>query len=232
MVDDAQWLDRASAHVLAFVARHVGAAPVALVFAVRQPGGEQDLTGLPELLVGGLADGDARALLDSVVIGPLDKRVRDRIVAETRGNPQALLEWPRRLIPGELAGGFGLPGAVTPTSRIEEGFLARFESLPESTRLLLVAAAADPTGDPVLLWRGGRPARRQGRSRGAGDRRRADRVPRAGAVLPSACPGRGLLGGVAAATSARPPRPCGRHRPGRRSRSPCLASRARRTRTG
>jgi DNA-binding CsgD family transcriptional regulator len=153
VVDDTQWLDQASAHVLAFVARHLGTAPVALVFAVRQPGGEQDLTGLPELLVGGLADGDARALLDSVVIGPLDERVRDRIMAETRGNPQALLEWPRRLIPGELAGGFGLPGAVAPTGRIEEGILARFESLPESTRLLLVAAAADPTGDPVLVWR-------------------------------------------------------------------------------
>jgi DNA-binding CsgD family transcriptional regulator/tetratricopeptide (TPR) repeat protein len=153
VVDDTQWLDLTSARVLAFVARHLAAAPVAMVFAVRQPGGEQDLTGLPELLVGGLADGDARALLDSVVIGPLDERVRDRIVAETRGNPQALLEWSRRLIPGELAGGFGLPSAVAPTGRIEEGILARFASLPESTRLLLVTAAADPTGDPVLVWR-------------------------------------------------------------------------------
>jgi tetratricopeptide (TPR) repeat protein len=153
VVDDAQWLDLASARVLAFAARHLAAAPVGMVFAVRQPGGEQHLTGLPELLVGGLADGDARALLDSVVIGPLDERVRDRIVAETRGNPQALLEWPRSLIPGELAGGFGLPGALAPTGRIEEAVLTRFESLPESTRLLLVAAAADPTGDPVLVWR-------------------------------------------------------------------------------
>jgi DNA-binding CsgD family transcriptional regulator len=153
VVDDTQWLDLASARVLAFVARHLAAAPVAMVFAVRQPSGEQDLTGLSEVLVGGLADGDARALLDSVVIGPLDERVRDRIVAETRGNPQALLEWPCRLIPGELAGGFGLPGAVAPTGRIEEGVLARFEGLPEPTRLLLVAAAADPTGDPVLVWR-------------------------------------------------------------------------------
>ena len=109
MVDDAQWLDRASARALAFVARHLAAAPVALVFAMRQPGGEQDLTGLRELQVDGLADGDARALLDSVVIGPLDEQVRHRIVAETRGNPQALLEWPRTLIPGELARGFGCP---------------------------------------------------------------------------------------------------------------------------
>ena len=153
VVDDTQWLDLASVRVLAFVARHLAAAPVALVFALRQPGGEQDLSGLPEVLVGGLADGDARALLASVVIGPLDERVRDRIVAETRGNPQALLQWPRRLMPGELAGGFGLPGAVAPTGRIEQCFRRRFESLPESTRLLLVAAAADPTGDPVLVWR-------------------------------------------------------------------------------
>ncbi len=154
VVDDAQWLDRASTRALAFVARHLAAAPAALVFAVRQPGGgEQDLTGLPEVQVGGLADGDARALLDSVVIGPLDEQVRDRIVAETRGNPQALLEWPRRLIPGELAGGFGLPVAVAPlTGRIEKGFLKRFESLPEPARVLLVAAAAEPTGDPVVLW--------------------------------------------------------------------------------
>ena len=153
VVDDAQWLDRASARALAFVARHLAAAPVALVFAMCQPGGGQDLTGLPEVQVGGLADGDARALLDSVVIGPMDERVRDRIVAETRGNPQALLELPGRLIPGELAGGFGLPGAVASlTSRVEEGFLRRFEPLPEATRLLLVAAAAEPTGDPVVLW--------------------------------------------------------------------------------
>jgi DNA-binding CsgD family transcriptional regulator len=153
VVDDAQWLDRASVRALAFVARHLTAAPVALVFAARQPGGVQDLTGLPEVQVGGLADGDARALLDSVVIGPLDEQVRDRIVAETRGNPQALLEWPRRLIPGELAGGFGLPAAMAPlTGRIEEGFLNRFESLPEPTRVLLVAAAAEPTGDPAVLW--------------------------------------------------------------------------------
>jgi DNA-binding CsgD family transcriptional regulator len=153
VVDDAQWLDRASAQALAFVARHLAAAPVALVFATGQCGGEQDMTGLPELLVGGLADGDARALLDSVVIGPLDERVRDRIVAEARGNPRALLEWPGRLIPEELAGGFGLPGAVVPTRRIEERFLRRFANLPEPAQLLLVAAAAEPTGDPVLLWK-------------------------------------------------------------------------------
>jgi DNA-binding CsgD family transcriptional regulator len=153
VVDDAQWLDPTSARALAFVARHLAAEPVGLVFAMRPSGGEQDLTGLPEVLVGGLADGDARALLDSIVVGPLDQRVRDRIVAETRGNPQALLEWPRHLTPGELAGGFGLPGAAVPPGRIEDGLLGRFESLPKQTRLLLVAAAAEPTGDPVLVWR-------------------------------------------------------------------------------
>jgi DNA-binding CsgD family transcriptional regulator len=153
VVDDAQWLDQASARALAFVARHLAAGPVGLVFAMRPPEGEQDLTGLAEVRIGALADGDARALLESVVIGPLDQRVRDRVVAETRGNPQALLEWPRRLTPGELAGGFGPPGAVAPPGSIGEGFLSRFESLPEQARLLLVAAAAEPTGDPLLVWR-------------------------------------------------------------------------------
>jgi len=153
VVDDAHWLDQASARALAFVARHLAAGPVGLVFAMRPPEGVQDLTGLSEVRIGALADGDARALLDSVVIGPLDQRVRDRVVAETKGNPQALLEWPRRLTPGELAGGFGLPGAVAPPGSIGEGFLRRFESLPEQTRLLLVAAAAEPTGDPLLVWR-------------------------------------------------------------------------------
>ena len=109
VVDDAHWLDRASAQALAFVARHLAAKPAAVVFAY-ESGGEQDLTGLAELVVGGLADGDARALLESAVAGPLDERVRDRIVAETRGNPLALLELPRGLTPAELAGGFGLPG--------------------------------------------------------------------------------------------------------------------------
>ena len=111
VIDDAQWLDQASAQALAFVARHLAAAPVAVVFALRQPGDEQDLSGLAELAVGGLADGAARALLDAAVTGPLDERVCDRIVAETRGNPLALLELARGLTPGELAGGFGLPDA-------------------------------------------------------------------------------------------------------------------------
>src|SRR6266436_6483611 len=113
VVDDAQWLDRASALVLAFVARRLLAEPVALVFATREPG--EELRGLPELPVGGLDEGDARELLGSVIGGPLDERVRDRIVAETRGNPLALLELPRGLSPAQLALGFG-HGEMLPLS--------------------------------------------------------------------------------------------------------------------
>jgi DNA-binding CsgD family transcriptional regulator len=156
LVDDAQWLDGASAQVLAFVARRLGAESVALVFAARVPAG--DLAGLPELVVGGLHEQDARALLDSVLTGPLDARVRDQLVAETRGNPLALLELPRGLAVAELAGGFGLPGALPLPERIEESFRRRVDALPDQARRLLLLAAAEPTGDPALLWRAaGRP---------------------------------------------------------------------------
>jgi DNA-binding CsgD family transcriptional regulator len=153
IVDDAQWLDRASAQALAFVARRLAAEPVAVVFAVRQSGDEQYLTGLAELAVGGLAESDARALLDSVVTGPLDERVRDRVVAETRGNPRALLELAHGLTPEELAGGFGSPGAAVMPVRIEKGFRRRLAPLSQATRLLLLVAAAEPVADPVLVWR-------------------------------------------------------------------------------
>ena len=149
VVDDAQWLDRASAQVLAFVARRLGAESVGLVFGTRVAGGE--LAGLPELAVGGLAERDARALLDAVLPGPVDARVREQIVAETRGNPLALLELPRGLTAAELAGGFGLPGALA--GRIEDSFRQRVDALPAQARRLLLLAAADPTGDPVLVWR-------------------------------------------------------------------------------
>ena len=122
IVDDAQWLDVASAQALAFVARRVGAESVGLVFAVREPGGERHLEGLPELVVGGLDDRDAQQLLATVVAGPLDERVRDRIVAETRGNPLALLELPRGWTPPELAGGFGLSDPPALSGRIEQSF--------------------------------------------------------------------------------------------------------------
>jgi DNA-binding CsgD family transcriptional regulator len=153
VIDDAQWLDLVSAHTLSFVARRLLAERVALVFAVREPSEGFELAGLPELVVQGLPDGDARALLDSVIVGPVDERVRHRIVAETRGNPLALLELPRGLTPVELAGGFGLPDSLPLASRIERGFLRRLEALPVDTRRLLLAAAADPVGDATLLWR-------------------------------------------------------------------------------
>jgi hypothetical protein len=151
LVDDEQWLDRASVQALGFVARRLAAEPVGLVFAARIAGAE--LAGLPELAVEGLGEEDARALLDSVLTGPLDARVRDLIVAETRGNPLALLELPRGLALGKLAGGFGLPGAVSLPGRIEDSFGRQLEGLPEQTRLLLALAAADPSGDPLLVWR-------------------------------------------------------------------------------
>jgi DNA-binding CsgD family transcriptional regulator len=153
VVDDAQWLDAASAQALAFVARRLGTESVGLVFAVREPGGEGHFEGLPDLPVGGLNDRAARELLETVLAGPLDERVLDRIVAETRGSPLALLELPRGRTPAELAGGFGLSGGPAVPGRIEQSFRERLAPLPPSTRLLLLVAAAEPTGDPVLVWR-------------------------------------------------------------------------------
>jgi DNA-binding CsgD family transcriptional regulator len=153
VVDDAQWLDGASATALAFVARRLGAESVGLVFAVREPAGERHLEGLAELVVGGLDDRDAQALLEAVVAGPLDERVRDRIVAETRGNPLALLELPRGRSPAELAGGFGLGDGPTLSGRIEGSFRERLAPLPAATQLLLLVAAAEPVGDPLLVWK-------------------------------------------------------------------------------
>jgi DNA-binding CsgD family transcriptional regulator len=150
-VDDAQWLDRASAQTLAFVARRLYAESVGVVFATREP--SEELRGLPELHVHGLRNGAARELLASAVHGPLDERVRDRIVAETRGNPLALLELPRGLSQAELAGGFGLPDAPALSGRIEESFQRQLAELEPSTQLLLLVAAAEPLGDPMLVWR-------------------------------------------------------------------------------
>jgi DNA-binding CsgD family transcriptional regulator len=151
LVDDEQWLDRASAQVLGFVARRLVAESVGMVFAVRVPSSE--LAGLAELRVEGLSEADAVALLDSALTGPLDMRVRDQILAETHGNPLALLELPRGFTPQQLAGGFGLPGAVRLSGDIEENFRRRVEALPDQTRRLLLIAAAEPVGDPVLVWR-------------------------------------------------------------------------------
>ena len=151
LIDDEQWMDRASAQALGFTARRLAADPVGLVFAAREPGAE--LAGLPELDVEGLGEEDARALLDSALAGPLDAQVRDLIIAETRGNPLALLELPRGLTPAELAGGFGLPGAAPLTGRIEDSFRRQLDALPDQTRRLLQLAAADPSGDRSLVLR-------------------------------------------------------------------------------
>ena len=153
LVDDAQWLDRASSQTLAFVARRLLAERIAMVFDVREPNEVGELTGLPELVVGGLADDDARLLLASAMPGRLDEHVRDQIIAETGGNPLALLELPRGLTPAELAGGFGLPDVTPLATRIEQSFLRRLESLPPDTQRLLLVAAAEPVGDVTLMWR-------------------------------------------------------------------------------
>jgi DNA-binding CsgD family transcriptional regulator len=151
VVDDAQWLDSASARALAFVGRRLLAEKIALVFATRELG--DALGGLPELHVEPLGRRDARALLESVLPAPLDERVLERIVAETRGNPLALLELPRGLSPTQLAGGFGLPAAVPLSASIEESFTRRLAGLPGDARRLLLVAAADPVGDTALVWR-------------------------------------------------------------------------------
>jgi DNA-binding CsgD family transcriptional regulator len=154
VVDDAQWLDRASARALAFVARRLLAEKIALVFAAREPGDE--LAGLPELRVESLGHRDARTLLESVLPARLDEHVLDRIVRETHGNPLALLELPRGLTPIQLAGGFGLPPAVPLSESIEESFTRRLAKLPGDARRLLLIAAADPMGDPAVVWRAAR----------------------------------------------------------------------------
>jgi DNA-binding CsgD family transcriptional regulator len=151
VVDDAQWLDRASASALAFVARRLLAEAIALIFAAREPG--DVLAGFPELHVLPLGHRDARTLLESALPAGLDEHVLDRIVAETRGNPLALLELPRGLSPTQLAGGFGLPVTVPLSASIEESFTRRLAGLPGDARRLLLVAAADPVGDTALVWR-------------------------------------------------------------------------------
>jgi DNA-binding CsgD family transcriptional regulator len=151
VVDDAQWLDRASARALAFVARRLQAERIALVFAARDM--SSALAGLPELRVEPLGHRDARALLESVLPARLDEHVLDRIVLETHGNPLALMELPRGMTPIQLAGGFGLPPAVPLSASIEESFTRRLARLPGDARRLLLIAAADPTGDLAVVWR-------------------------------------------------------------------------------
>jgi DNA-binding CsgD family transcriptional regulator len=150
VIDDAQWVDQASCLTLAFVVRRLLAERVGIVFAAREPG--EELQHVPELRVRGLRNGDARSLLTSAVRFKLDSQVRDRIVAETGGNPLALMELPRRLTAAELSGGFGVVEAGTLSGRIEESFIRRLTPLPDDTRRLLLVAAAEPLGDPLLVW--------------------------------------------------------------------------------
>ena len=151
VVDDAQWLDQASEQILGFVARRLLAEGVALVGAVRTGIGDNILSGVPELRVDPLGEADARALLLENLIGPLDAAVCDEIVAESHGNPLALLEFPRTWSAAELAGGFGLPEGHPVAAKIEDGFSRRLRGLPPDTQLLVLAATAEPLGDPVLL---------------------------------------------------------------------------------
>jgi AAA ATPase domain len=150
VVDDAHWLDRASTEVLAFVARRVLAESVVLLIGARVL--DDEFSGLPELLVRGLGAPEARELLGQVVLGPLDGQVREQIVAETRGNPLALLELPRGMTPAQLAGGFGLPSTASLSGQIEEKFLRTLGALPHDTQRLLLLAAAEPLGNPALLF--------------------------------------------------------------------------------
>lgn len=156
VIDDAQWLDQVSVQTLGFVARRLLAEPVVLAFGVRdnRDGTAADvLPGLPELRLEGLSDSDARDLLDAVVLGRLDERVRDRLIAESRGNPLALLEVPRNVSAAERAGGFWIAGTRPSVGQVEEGFVRRIQSLPPDTRQLALLAAADPVGDPVVFSR-------------------------------------------------------------------------------
>ncbi|WP_436532657.1 ATP-binding protein [Actinoplanes sp. HUAS TT8] len=157
LVDDVQWLDRASAQVLGFVARRLGDGPVAMLFAARGPevdGELPDLAGVPELPIAGLSDDEARRVLAATDHpGPVDDRVLDRLIAECRGNPLALAELPRGFTPAELAGGFGLLGPASVPRRIQQSYRRQVAALPPAARAVLLVAAADPTGDPVLVWR-------------------------------------------------------------------------------
>ena len=152
-VDDAQWLDHDSAQILGFVARRLLAERVAVVCAAHTGIGNDVFTALPELFIGGLGESDARALLLDNLYGPIDAAVCDQIIAESRGNPLALLELPRSLTAAELAGGFELPAAGDLDGRIAEHYLRRVTALPEATQQLMLLAAADPVGDATLLWR-------------------------------------------------------------------------------
>ena len=151
LLDDVQWLDQASAQVLGFVARRLGAESVVMIFASREHADDRHLAGLPEVVVPPLSESDSRALLASTLPGRIDEAVRDRIVAEAHGNPLALMELPRAWTSAALAGGFGLPDGVSVSGRIEESFRRRLSPLPDDSKRLLLVVAAEPVGDPMLV---------------------------------------------------------------------------------
>ncbi|WP_433194636.1 AAA family ATPase [Nocardia sp. CA-107356] len=157
LVDDAQWLDDASAQVLGFVGRRLLAESVLLLCAIREPADDRLLADIPAMTLEGLSDADARALLAATIPGRLDEQVRDRLIGETRGNPLALLELPREMSRAELAGGFAAqtsgPRSDPLDRQLEDHYVRRIQALPEQTRRLMVLAAADPTGDAARLWR-------------------------------------------------------------------------------
>jgi DNA-binding CsgD family transcriptional regulator len=152
IVDDAQWLDRSSIQTIGFVSRRLLAERIAVVIAARDSSVDAELAGLPEIRLEGLAPDDAGRLFDSVVTGPTDPVVRDRIISETRGNPLALLELPRAWTAAELVEGLSESAPVPLTGRLELAFAKRLRTLPPDTQTLLALAAAEPKGDPALLW--------------------------------------------------------------------------------
>ena len=152
VIDDAQWLDEASAHALLFAARRIESERVAVIFSTREDSGQHELAVLPELWLEGLSDEEAVLLLESEIHVQMDQRIRDRIIAEARGNPLALLEMPRTAGWLEVAGGFAVSELRATASQIEDSFIWRMAELPPETQLLLVVAAAEPLGDPTLLW--------------------------------------------------------------------------------
>ena len=221
VVDDAQWLDDASARALAFVARRLLAERIALAFATRDVG--SGLARFPQLRVDPLGRRDARALLESVLAARLDESVLEQIVAETGGNPLALLELPRGLTPAQLAGGFGLPAALPLSTGIEQSFTRRLARLPRDTRRLLLLAAAEPVGDLALLWRA---AQQLGIPETGCARRGVGRlvdVGRCGGVPASARAFGGVRCGRAERAARGSPRAGGRNRSAARPGSPRVA---------
>jgi DNA-binding CsgD family transcriptional regulator len=151
VVDDAQWLDRASASALAFVARRLRVEPIGVVFAVREPMAE--LSGLPELHVSGLAPDAARRVLASVLPAAVDEPIVERFIAETEGNPLALLELSHGLSATAIDSDVDRRDSRGLWLRLEESFQRRVEALEKSVGTFLLIAAAEPAGEPVLIWR-------------------------------------------------------------------------------